>query len=141
MENIVLYRVKNLQKKYGKIRIQIYVVVVVYHVTIVAIGRTCVVEEILAFWYQAAFYALQGVQLFETMQTRLLRQNYSIMYKYVYVTCINIYMFSMEIAYELLVLLICKKKMVLIFQSNERFNSRNTLLIFLQLLQILKCDF
>ena len=34
-------------------------VVVVYHVTIVAIGYVL-------------FYALQGVQLFETMQTRLL---------------------------------------------------------------------
>jgi len=33
---------------------------------------TWVVEEILAFWYKAAFYALQGIQLFETMQTRLL---------------------------------------------------------------------
>ena len=34
---------------------------------------TWVVEEILAFWYKAAFYALLGIQLFETMQTRLLR--------------------------------------------------------------------
>ena len=33
---------------------------------------TWVVEEILAFWYKAVFYALQGIQLFETMQTRLL---------------------------------------------------------------------
>ena len=39
---------------------------------------TWVVEEILGLWDQAAFYALQGVQLFETMQTRLLHQNYSI---------------------------------------------------------------
>ena len=38
-------------------------VVVVCHVTIVAIGH-------------GLFYALQVVQLFETMQTRLLRQNY-----------------------------------------------------------------
>ena len=39
---------------------------------------TWVVEEILALWYQAAFYALQRVQYFEIMQTRLLHQNYSI---------------------------------------------------------------
>ena len=35
-------------------------------------NQTWVVEEILAFGNKAAFYALQGVQLFETMQTRLL---------------------------------------------------------------------
>ena len=39
---------------------------------------TWVVEEILAFQFQAAFYALQGIQLFETIQIRLLHQNYSI---------------------------------------------------------------
>ena len=39
---------------------------------------TWVVGRNFGLWYQAVFYALQGVQLFETMQTRLLRQNYSI---------------------------------------------------------------
>ena len=36
------------------------------------------------FWYQSAFYALQGIQLFELMQTRLLHQNYSII-TYIYI--------------------------------------------------------
>ena len=44
---------------------------VVYHVTIVAIGHGLLKK----FWPLAlgCVYALQGVQLFETMQTRLLR--------------------------------------------------------------------
>ena len=53
-----------------------FYVVVVYHVTIVAIGHGLLRN--FGLWYQAAFYALQGVQLFEPMQTRLLRWNYSI---------------------------------------------------------------
>ena len=49
----------------------LHVVVVVYHVTIVAIGHG-LLKKFWPFWYKAAFYALQGIQLFETMQTRLL---------------------------------------------------------------------
>ena len=45
------------------------VFVVVYYVTIVAIGHW-LLEEILAFGTRLRFYALQGVQLFETKQTR-----------------------------------------------------------------------
>ena len=50
----------------GSTSFVVVVVVVVYHVTSVVIGHGLLKK----FW--TAFYALQGVTLFETMQTRLL---------------------------------------------------------------------